>query len=79
MNRQEAVLLLKEIMTSCESFHTANTVSLEHNKANDTGDLHVSWTPHSSETERLTKIVAKHRLEMVTTNERTVFRSPSKA
>jgi hypothetical protein len=66
--------LLKEIMTECESFHTATAVSIEHNKANGSWELRVSWAPHPSENECLEKIVAKHSLEMITTNERTVFR-----
>lgn len=60
-------------MTDCESFHNAKAVSIEHNKANDSWELIAIWTPHPSETECLKKIVAKHVIEMVTTNERTVF------
>ena len=75
MNRQEAVLLLKEIMADCESFQTAKAVSIEHNKDKNSWELHVYWAPNPLETECLNKIVAKHSLETATTNERTVFRS----
>jgi hypothetical protein len=72
-------LLLKEIMTDCKSFHSAQAVSIERNKMKDSWELHVNWAPLYAEIECLERIVAKHGLEMVTTNERTVFRSASKA
>lgn len=75
MNRQEAVLLLKEIMTECESFHYAKVVSIEHGKGSDSWELRVFWVPHPSEIECLEKIVVKHSVEMVTSNGRSVFGS----
>ena len=62
-------------MTDCESFHTAQTVSIQHNKLKDSWELYVSWMPHPLENECLKKIIAKHGLEMITANEKTVFRS----
>lgn len=66
-------------MADCESFRSAKAVSIEYNKANKSWELNISWTPHPSENECLEKIVTKHSLEMVTSGERTVFRSKSKA
>ena len=68
-------MLLKEIMADCESFHTAKAFSVESNKANDNWELNLSWMPHPTENECLNKIVTKHGLEMLTSNERTIFRS----
>jgi hypothetical protein len=62
-------------MIDCESFHTAQAVSIVHNKINDSWELNVSWMPHPTETECLKKIIEKHSLEMVTENGKTVFRS----
>ena len=78
MNRQEAVLLLKEIMTNCESFNTANAVTINNNESNNSWELYVNWTPHPLEADCLNKIVANHGLEMVATNGRTIFRSIKK-
>ncbi len=71
-------MLLKEIMAICESFHYAQAVSIVNDKKSGSWELRVHWVPDPSETERLEKIVAKHGLEMVTSNGRTVFRSPEK-
>ena len=78
MDRQETVLLLKEVMTVCGSFYTAKTVSIAYNKANDSWELCASWIPDQSEIELLNKIIAKHGLERVTTSECTTFRSKLK-
>ena len=75
MERQEAVLLLKEIMSGCESFHTAQAVSVSYNKITDSWELGVSWLPDHSEMECLRKIIAEHKLEMVEISGKTVFRS----
>jgi hypothetical protein len=75
VDRQEAVSLLKELMTHCDSFHTAQAVSIHHNRLKDSWELHVSWIPHPLESECLKKITAKHGLEMETSNEKTVFHS----
>jgi hypothetical protein len=74
MNRQEAVLLLKEMAAVCGSFHDAQAVSIEKNKKSDSWELHVSSIPHPTEVLCLEKIVATHGLEMVTINGRLVFR-----
>ena len=78
-DRQEAVSLLRELMNAFESFHIAQAVALEYNKANDSWELHVSWKPNPSDSNSLAKIVADHGLEMITTNGQTVFRSARKA
>ncbi len=74
MQRQEAVLLLKEIMTSCSSFYDAKMVSISQNVANGNWELHVSWMPHPSDADCLKKIVANHSAEILSSDERTVFR-----
>ena len=74
MNRQEAVLLLKEMATVCGSFHDAQSVSIEKNKTSDSWELHINSIPHPSEAMCLETIVANHGLEMVTINGRLIFR-----
>ena len=76
MKRQEAVLILKEMMAVCGSFHDAQAVSLARDKTKDSWELHIHCVPDQSETECIEKIVAEHSLEMVTTIGKTVFRSP---
>ena len=68
MNRQEAVLLLKEMIAVCGSFHDAQSVSIEKDKKINSWELHVAWVPNESEVNCLEKIVANHGLEMVTIN-----------
>ena len=75
MNRQEAVLLLKEMATVCGSFQDAQSVSIEKNKKSDSWELHVNSIPHPSEVLCLEKIVANHGLEMVTIKGILVFRA----
>jgi hypothetical protein len=73
MKRQEAVLLLKEIMANCGSFYDAKMVSISQNVKGD-WELDVSWMPHPLEIDCLNKIVANHGVEMISSKERTVFR-----
>ena len=73
MNRQEAVLLLKEMVAVCGTFQDAQAVSIEKNKKSNSWELHVNSIPHPSEVLCLEKIVASHDLEMVTVNGRLVF------
>ena len=75
MNRQETVSLLKEIIAVCGSFYDARAVSIQNDENGDSWELHVDWVPNPSEIEWLEKILAKHFLEMVTINGRSVFRS----
>jgi len=75
VNREEAVSLLKEMMTICGSFHDAQVVSIRRDNANESWELHVHCVPHRSEIPCIEKIVAKHCLEMVTSNGKTIFRS----
>ena len=74
MNRQEAVLLLKEMAAVCGSFYDAQAVAIEKNKKSNSWELHVNSIPRPSEVLCLEKIVANHGLEMVTINGRLVFR-----
>ena len=74
MNRQEAVLLLKEMVAVCGTFQDAQAVSIEKNKKSNSWELHVNSIPHPSEVLCLEKIVASHGLEMVTVNGHLVFR-----
>ena len=74
MNRQQAVLLLKEIMTTCSSFFDTTMVSINHNEANSAWELHVGWTPHPLETECLKRTIVKYGAEIFLLNEQTVFR-----
>jgi hypothetical protein len=76
MNRQEAILLLKEIMAACESFHYTQAVDIERNKKSGSWALIVYWLPNPSEIKQLEKIVAQHNLEMVSSIGRIIFRSP---
>jgi len=64
-------------MEKCDSFHFAQAVSIEKEKAieGDSWQLSLHWNPHHSETECLKKIVEKRGLEMIELNERTIFRS----
>jgi hypothetical protein len=73
MKRQEAVLLLKEIMANCASFYDAKMVSISQNVKGD-WELDVSWMPHPLEIDFLTKIVTNHGAEMQSSGARTVFR-----
>jgi hypothetical protein len=75
MNRQETISLLKEIIAVCGSFYDAQAVSIVHDKTRNTWELHAYCTPHSSEIDCLKQIVAKHGLEMIISNDMTVFRS----
>ena len=75
MNRQEAVLLLKEMATVCGSFNDAQSVAIEKDKKNDSYELQVNCVPHPSEVTCLEKIVASHGLKMVTLNGYLVFRT----
>jgi hypothetical protein len=65
-------------MAICESFHYAQAVSIERDKKSGSWALSVHWIPDPSETDCLEKIVAKHGLEVVKLNGRTVFRSQQK-
>ena len=75
MNRQEAVLLLKEIISVCGSFNDAQSVSINNNQKSDSWELQVNYVPHISEVVCLEKIVANRGLEMVIINGFSVFRS----
>jgi hypothetical protein len=75
MNRQEAVLLLKEIVSVCGSFNNAQVVSIDNNPKSNSWELQVNYVPHPSEIACLEKIVANHTLEMVNINGRFIFRS----
>jgi hypothetical protein len=78
MNRQETISLLKEIIAICGSFKNAQAVSIVHDKARNTWELHVYCIPYPSEIECIKKIVTKYGLEMITSNDTTVFRSIAK-
>jgi hypothetical protein len=72
---QEAILLLKEIVSVCGSFNNAQVVSIDNNQKSNSWELQVNYVPNPSEIECLEKIVASHILEMVNVNGRFVFRS----
>ncbi len=75
LNREDAVSLLKEIMATCGSLATAQAVAITMDKETKSYVLSVNWVPEAYENECLTKILAKHGLEAVIVNGRTVFRS----
>jgi hypothetical protein len=75
MNRQEAVSILKEMIAVCNSFRDAQAVSIAKGKLTDSWELRIHCVPHQAEIACLQKIVAKHRLEMITSNGKTIFRS----
>jgi hypothetical protein len=74
-NRQETISLLKEIIAICGSFCGAKAVSIVHDKKSNTWELHAYCTPHSSDIDCLKQIVTKHCLEMIISNDMTIFRS----
>ena len=77
LKRQDAVSLLREIMTACLSFCAAQAVSLtESNEGN--WELSVFWVPDALDGDCLDKIVAARNLEVISTNGRLVFRSQQK-
>jgi hypothetical protein len=76
MKREEAVTLLKELLLICPTFVTAAAVSLFEEK--DAWGLSVMWTPDVRDGNCLEKIVAKYNLDIVTSGERTTFRSHQK-
>ena len=75
MNRQEAILLLKELASVCGSFHDAQAVSLQKDKENNEWELQVNCITNPSEGACIEKILAKHSYEMVNVNRYSVFRS----
>ena len=75
MNRQETISLLKEIIAICGSFYNAQAVSIVHDKVSNTWELHAYCTPLSSEIDCLKQIVTKNGLEMIISNDMTIFRS----
>lgn len=75
MNRQEAVLILKEMIAVCRSFSDAQAVSLAENKAVNRWELHIHCLPHASDVDCLKKICEKYNLEMDISGGKTVFRS----
>jgi hypothetical protein len=74
LNRQEAVLLLKELASVCSSFQDAQSVSIEKDTENKGWELHINCTPLSSEINCIEKILANHSLEMATIKGYSVFR-----
>jgi hypothetical protein len=74
MKRQDAVSLLKEITSKCESFQEVKSVSINHDTTSGNWELHVSWMPHPMDIECLKKIVASHSAEIQSSGEKTVFR-----
>jgi hypothetical protein len=76
LKREEAVALLKIIVSSCESFSNAQSVSIA--KENDAWILDVSWLPDHIDAECLRAIAKKQFLEIINSNGHTVFRSSTK-
>jgi len=74
MNRQQVVLILREIMINYSFFFDAKMISINHNEVKGAWELHVGWMPHPLETECLKKIIAKYGAEIFVLNEQTVFR-----
>jgi len=75
MNRQEAVLILKEMIAVCRSFCDAQAVSLVEDKVINMWELHIHCLPQASEIDCLKKICDKYNLEMDISSGKTVFRS----
>ena len=77
MNRDEAVSLLREIMSACPSFVSASSVSLFQEE--DVWVLRVMWSPDAFDGGCLENIVAVHELEVVTSSDGwTTFKSRPK-
>ena len=75
MNRQETISLLKEIIAICGSFQNAKAVSIVYDKTRNAWELHVYCTPYPSEIDCIKQIVINHGIEMINSNDMTVFRS----
>ena len=75
MDRQETISLLKEIIAICGSFQNAQAVSITHDKTRNTWELHVYCTPHPLEIDCIKQIATQHGLEMIISNDITIFRS----
>lgn len=75
MNREDAIAVLRKIMASCDSFSTAQAVTITQDKETQSWVLKVNWTPLTEENGCLDKILDAYNLEAITTNGRTVIRS----
>jgi hypothetical protein len=78
LKREDAISLLREIMSACVSFNTAQAVSVAMDKESKRYVLSVNWTPHPSEIGCLDKILLDRNLETITAQGRTIFRSRQK-
>lgn len=64
LNREEAINFLKEIMHACESFASAEAVSMVNNKDNGEWVLRAKWTPQEAEKNALKRIMRKFGVEI---------------
>jgi hypothetical protein len=67
--------VLNELLVACASFSFAQAVALAVDEGTENWSIRVNWAPHPMENGCLDKILTDHRLEVVTSNGRTVFRS----
>ena len=75
MKREEAVSLLKEIINQCESFHSAQAISVSKDEKTQGWVLSAQWVRPELEKHCLDKIVAKHKIEVLEQNGQTIFRA----
>lgn len=74
LERADAVSLLKEILSNCESFRFAQVVSISKNKEAQGWNLSAKWSRPESEKDSLNNIMLKHGVEASEVNGYTVFR-----
>ncbi len=75
LNRNEAILLLKELESVCGSFLDALSVSIEKGEEEDSWELRINCAPSPSEVKCIEEVLTKHSYEMAKVNWNYVFRS----
>jgi hypothetical protein len=75
LNREAAVALLKEIMTSCMSFERAQAVSIGNNPKTNGFYLRAKWVIEPSERDCVCALAAKYGVELSESEGYTVFQT----
>jgi hypothetical protein len=74
LNRDDALNLLKEIMSDCESFRFAQAVSISLDKKSQRWVLSAKWVRPESEKTCLDNIIVNRGVEVLEKDGYTVFR-----
>jgi hypothetical protein len=77
LNREAIVSLLKEIMCSCNSFHSVQAVSISKNEGTQDWTLKAKWELPKSEKECLNKLMLKYGVKVLENDGFTVFYKPT--